>query len=198
MATKKDGKRSYGGSGNREYKSDVIFMMLQIPEYALNVYNAMNNSDYTDPDLVEIILLENGISLSIRNDASFCISNYLNLYEHQPSYSPNAPLRFLIYLTGLLRKIIAKRDLYGRKLVQIETPHFAIFYNGTEKRPEREALKLSDTFINKTDQPEKETRKMLDIQENLDIHENLSKEVCKMCQNTKKLLHFSTFSVILT
>ena len=39
---------------------------------------------------------------------------------------------------------------------------------------------------------------MLDIQENLDIHENLSKEVCKMCQNAKKMLHFSTFSVILT
>ena len=154
MATKKDRKRNYCGNGNREYKSDVISMMLQIPEYALNVYNAMNNSDYTDPDLVEIVLLENGISLSIRNDASFCISNYLNLYEHQSSYSPNAPLRFLIYLTGLLRKMIEKRDLYGRKLVQIETPHFAIFYNGTEKRPEREVLKLSDAFINKTDQPE--------------------------------------------
>lgn len=30
------------------------------------------------------------------HDASFFISNYLNLYEHQSTYSPNAPLRFLI------------------------------------------------------------------------------------------------------
>lgn len=94
--------------GNREYKSDVFSMMLRIPEYALDVYNAMNGSDYTNAELIEIILLENGISLSIRNDASFFISNYLNLYEHQSTYSPNAPLRFLIYLTNLMKDIVEK------------------------------------------------------------------------------------------
>ena len=150
----KDKKRNYRSNGNREYKRDVISMMLQIPEYALDVYNAMNDSAYTDPDMIQIMRLENGISLSVRNDASFFISNYLNLYEHQSTYSPNAPLRFLIYLTNLLKKLIGKRDLYGRKRVQIATPHFAVFYNGTEKRPEKEVLKLSDAFINRTDTPE--------------------------------------------
>ena len=150
----KDKKRNYRSNGNREYKSDVISMKLQIPEYALDVYNAMNDSVYTDPDMIQIMRLENGISLSVRNDASFFISNYLNLYEHQSTYSPNAPLRFLIYLTNLLKKTIRKRDLYGRKRVQIATPHFAVFYNGTEKRPEKEVLKLSDAFINRTDTPE--------------------------------------------
>ena len=150
----KDKKRNYRSNGNREYKSDVISMMLQIPEYALDVYNAMNDSVYTDPDMIQIMRLENGISLSVRNDASFFISNYLNLYEHQSTYSPNAPLRFLIYLTNLLKKTIRKRDLYGRKRVQIATPHFAVFYNGTEKRPEKEVLKLSDAFIHHTDTPE--------------------------------------------
>ena len=150
----KDKKRNYRSNGNREYKSDVISMMLQIPEYALDVYNAMNNSGYTDPDMIQIMRLENGISLSVRNDASFFISNYLNLYEHQSTYSPNAPLRFLIYLTSLLKKMIGKRDLYGRKRVQIATPHFAVLYNGTEKRPEKEVLKLSDAFIHQTDTPE--------------------------------------------
>ena len=150
----KDRKRNYRSNGNREYKSDVISMMLQIPEYALDVYNAMNDSAYTDPDMIQIMRLENGISLSVRNDASFFISNYLNLYEHQSTYSPNAPLRFLIYLTSLLKKMIGKRDLYGRKRVQIATPHFAVFYNGTEKRPEKEVLKLSDAFINQMDAPE--------------------------------------------
>ena len=150
----KDKKRNYGSNGNREYKSDVISMMLQIPEYALDVYNAMNNSAYTDSDMIQIMRLENGISLSVRNDASFFINNYLNLYEHQSTYSPNVPLRFLIYLTDLLKNTIGKRDLYGRKRVQIATPHFAVLYNGTEKRPEKEVLKLSDAFINRTDTPE--------------------------------------------
>ena len=150
----KDKKRNYGSNGYREYKSDVISMMLQIPEYALDVYNAMNDSAYADPDMIRIMRLENGISLSVRNDASFFINNYLNLYEHQSTYSPNVPLRFLIYLTDLLKNTIGKRDLYGRKRVQIATPHFAVFYNGTEKRPEKEVLKLSDAFINQTDTPE--------------------------------------------
>ena len=154
LMAQKDKKRNYHSNGNREYKSDVISMMLQIPEYALDVYNAMNDSVYTDPDMIQIMRLENGISLSVRNDASFFISNYLNLYEHQSTYSPNAPLRFLIYLTNLLKTTIRKRDLYSRKRVQIATPHFAVFYNGTEKRPEKEVLKLSDAFINRTDTPE--------------------------------------------
>lgn len=141
-------------SGNREYKSDVISMLLRIPKYALDVYNAMNGSDYMDPELIQIMLLENGISLSVRNDASFFINNYLNLYEHQSTYSPNAPLRFLIYLTNLIKQTISKRDLYGRRLVPIATPHFAVFYNGTEERPDREELRLSDAFINETDAPE--------------------------------------------
>ena len=144
--------------GNREYKSDVFSMMAKIPEYALDVYNAMNQTDYTDPNLVKIMVLENGISLSVRNDASFFISNYLNLYEHQSTYSPNAPLRFLIYLTNLLMRLIRKEDLYRKKLIKIETPHFVVFYNGKEKRPEKEILKLSDAFINPADNPEIELK----------------------------------------
>ena len=140
--------------GNREYKSDVFSMMAKVPEYALDIYNAMNGSDYTDPKLVKIMVLENGISLSVRNDSSFLISNHVNFYEHQSTYSPNAPLRFLIYFTNLLMRIIKREDLYRRKLIKIETPHFVVFYNGKEKRPEREILKLSDSFLNKTDNPE--------------------------------------------
>ncbi|MBR6344835.1 MAG: hypothetical protein IKR70_03795, partial [Lachnospiraceae bacterium] len=32
-------------------------------------------------------------------------------------------------------------------------PHFVVFYNGLEKRPETEVLKLSDSFYHKTDDP---------------------------------------------
>ncbi len=33
-------------TGNREYKSDVFSMLLEDPENALSLYNAMNDSDY--------------------------------------------------------------------------------------------------------------------------------------------------------
>ena len=96
---------------NREYKSDVFSMLMKVPEYALDAYNGMNMSAYTDPSLLEIDTLENGISLSIRNDASFLIDSHLNLYEHQSTYNPNAPLRNLFYLTNLLSRYIRQKAL---------------------------------------------------------------------------------------
>ena len=43
-------------TGNREYKSDVFSMLLEDKVNALLLYNALNDSDYTNPDDVEILL----------------------------------------------------------------------------------------------------------------------------------------------
>ena len=64
---------------NREYKSDVFSMLMESKENALEVYNALNDSEYTNPEDVEIVQLERGVSLSIRNDASFIIDMNINL-----------------------------------------------------------------------------------------------------------------------
>ena len=53
---------------NREYKSDVFSMLMESKENALEVYNALNDSEYTNPEEVEIVQLERGVSLSIRNE----------------------------------------------------------------------------------------------------------------------------------
>ena len=43
---------------NREYKSDVFSMLMEDKANALEVYNALNESDYTDPEEVELVHLE--------------------------------------------------------------------------------------------------------------------------------------------
>ena len=91
-------------TGNREYKSDVFSMLLEDKKNALLLYNALNDSDYTNPDDVEICTLEKGISLTVRNDASFVIDSSLNIYEHQSTVCPNMPLRSLIYVANHLEK----------------------------------------------------------------------------------------------
>ena len=141
-------------AGNRQYKSDVFSMLLEDPKNALEVFNAVNGTDYDDPSKVEIYLLDKGVSLSIYNDASFILDMKLSLYEHQSTYNPNIPLRNLIYIANLLQKLISKRDLYGSRLIKIPTPCFAVFYNGTEPRPEVEELRLSKAFENFSDEPE--------------------------------------------
>ena len=65
-------------AGNREYKSDVFGMLMEEPGYALEMYNALNHSDYRNSGLVEVCSLERGISLSVRNDAAFILD--MNLY----------------------------------------------------------------------------------------------------------------------
>ena len=144
--------------GNREYKSDLFSMLLQEKKYALEVYNALNGSDYSDPEEIEIITTEHGVSLSIRNDASFVIDRRINYYEHMSTYSTNVPLRLLIYFVNDLERYfsINHKDLFRRKRIMIPTPHFVVFYNGVEPREEVEEMRLSASFCHETDEPELE------------------------------------------
>ena len=118
--------------------------------------NAVNNTNYENPEDIQIFRLEKGISLSMRNDASLILDMYLNIYEHQSTYSPNMPLRSLLYLAEMYKILVKDKDLYGRTLIKIPTPKFVVFYNGTEERPSVETLRLSDAFIHKTDTPDLE------------------------------------------
>lgn len=137
--------------GNREYKSDVFSMLMEDKAYALDVYNALNHSHYNKPEDVEMILLERYVSLTVRNDASFIIGMDMNFYEHQSTYNPNMPLRGLLYYADTMEHRIKECNIniFGRKLVEIPTPKFVVFYNGVEKRPAVEKMKLSEAFINK-------------------------------------------------
>ena len=140
-------------SGNREYKSDVFSMLMQDKERALQLYNAMNGSSYDNPEDVEIVIHDGGISLSVRNDASFIVDARLSIYEHQSTVCPNMPVRSLIYFSVILSDMLSDKkkgtkkgkNIYGRRLVKIPTPHFVVFYNGEEEQPEVQELKLSDS-----------------------------------------------------
>lgn len=144
--------------GNREYKSDVFSMLMEDPHNALSLYNAMNGSSYTDPDMVEMCRLDKGVSLSIRNDAAFVLDSNLSLYEHQSTVCPNMPIRNLIYFTNIAEQMLKKRNIYGRSLIRIPTPRFAVFYNGDEEQPEQYDMKLSDAFMRPSDDPQLELK----------------------------------------
>lgn len=151
-------KRKHNNKGNREYKSDVFSMLMQDKKNALEVFNVLNHSDYDNPDELKIITTSHGIFLSIRNDASLLIDNHVSYYEHQSTYCPNMPLRCLIYYMNDIGEYIDfdENNLYGYNQISLPTPHFVVLYNGHTKRPEKEILKLSDSFYHKTEKPELE------------------------------------------
>lgn len=131
---------------NRLYKSRLFVMLFEDKKNLLELYNAVSGKHYEDPELLKINTLDNAIYMSMRNDLSFLIDARLSLYEHQSTYSPNLPLRFLFYLADLLSGITREKNLYGKKKVKIPTPRFLVFYNGEAPQPDSKVLKLSDLY----------------------------------------------------
>ncbi|HJC64806.1 MAG TPA: hypothetical protein H9753_14525 [Candidatus Blautia merdavium] len=121
-------------------------MLFEDKKNLLELYNAVSGKHYEDPELLKINTLDNAIYMSMRNDLSFLIDARLSLYEHQSTYSPNLPLRFLFYLSDLLSGITRDENLYGKKKVKIPTPRFLVFYNGEAPQPDSKVLKLSDLY----------------------------------------------------
>lgn len=172
--------------GNREYKSDVFSMLLEDPVRALEVYNAINGTSYEDPSLVERIEVgERGISLSVRNDASFVLDASLSLYEHQSTICPNMPMRSLVYFSQIIRRMLRNRNVYGRTQIKIPVPHFVVFYNGTEPAEESYELRLSDAFEKHTDVPQIEL-----ICRVYNINKGNNKKLMEQCRTLREYMYF--------
>ena len=121
----------------RNYKDTVSRMLFREPENALSLYNALNGTSYTDASQITFNMLDNAIYMGMQNDISFLIMNEVNLYEHQSTYNLNMPLRDLFYVAELLQVYVKDQSLYSSKLIKLPTPHFVVFYNGIESKPER-------------------------------------------------------------
>lgn len=131
---------------NRTYKATIFAMLFEDKEHLLELYNAISGKHYTNPEMLEINTLENAIYMAMRNDISFLIDARLSLYEHQSTYSPNLPLRFLLYISALYSSMTREANLYGTKPIELPPPRFVIFYNGKVEQPDRQILKLSDLY----------------------------------------------------
>lgn len=131
----------------RDFKSRMFIMIFRDKERLLTLYNAMSGRAYTDPEELTITTLENAIYMSMKNDLSFLIGMRLSLYEHQSTHNPNMPIRFLFYLADVYSGLLKGRNLFGTRRVMLPPPKFIVFYNGMEKRPDREVLQLSDSYI---------------------------------------------------
>ena len=53
---------------NRKYKDTVFRMLFSDRNNLLSLYNAVNGSNYEDPDALEIVTLENAVYMGMKND----------------------------------------------------------------------------------------------------------------------------------
>ena len=88
------------------------------------------------------------LHMDYKNDISFLIDSTLNLYEHQSTWNPNMPLRGLGYFARLYEDYVRLNELniYSETRLKLPKPQYFVFYNGTKAEPDRQILKLSDSF----------------------------------------------------
>ena len=172
---------------NREYKDRLFKFIFKDKEKLLSLYNALNSSHYTNAEDIEITTLEDVIYCKMKNDISFIIDDRLSLFEHQSSYNPNMPLRGFLYFARHFEKYIEENevDIYGKKLIELPTPKFIVFYNGDGMEAERTVLRLSDSFIHA-----KEKACMELEAEVLNINYGNNKELMEGCRPLMEYAYF--------
>lgn len=163
-----------------KYKDSVFRMLFNDKKELLSLYNALNNSNHTNPDDIIINTIGDSTFLKVKNDVSFIFNYELNVFEHQSTPCPNMPLRDLFYVAKLLKKITQEDDLYASKLVKIPTPKFYVFYNGTEPLPDEKIYRLSEQFEKQTATPDIELTVTV-----LNINEGNNKKLMAACNTLK-------------
>ena len=144
-----NGSMAEGERINFKYKDTVFRLLFSDKERLLSLYNALSTKRCDNIDDLKVVTLEDAIYMEVKNDIAFLVGTDIHMYEHQSTFNPNMPLRFLQYIAAEYQRLTDKRSLYSRKLVKLPTPHFVVFYNGTESTPDHDVLKLSDAFERK-------------------------------------------------
>ena len=165
----------------RNYKDSLFRMLFKDKENLLSLYNALNKTDYTDVEGLEITTLENAVYMNYKNDVSFMFDFELMLYEHQSTVNPNIPLRDLFYVADILQKRTYNKDLYSSSLIRIPSPRFVVFYNGTDHLPERQTLRLSDSYEKELENLELELTVTM-----YNINPGYNKEIMDACRTLKE------------
>lgn len=166
---------------NRNYKDTLFRMIFKEPCELLSLYNALNDTNYTNPEDLEIVTLENAIYMNMKNDLACVVDCHLQLYEHQSSVNPNMPLRDLLYVAREYEKLFGEVTLYSTKQVKIPTPSFIVFYNGSAKQPERVEMKLSDAFEIPVENPSLELKVV-----QLNINHGHNKALLEKCRTLQE------------
>ena len=174
---------------NTKYKDRLFRLIFHEKKELLELYNAVNESYYTNPDDLEITTIEDVVYMGMRNDLSFIIGDEMNLYEHQSTFCPNLPLRGLFYFSSVYKAYIEpmKHKLYSTSELKIPFPQYIVFYNGIEEQPERQELKLSTLFIEngKEKAPALECTALV-----LNVNYGQNKELMERCKTLKEYAQF--------
>ena len=170
---------------NRTYKDRLFKIIFEGKKELLSLYNALTGKNYQNPDELEINTIDDVIYMHLKNDMSFILDDWQNLFEQQSTFNPNQPLRGFFYFADLYKVKYFGKKIYSTRLLKIPTPQYIVFYNGTTSMPDRKELRLSDAFQQPTVQPDIEV-----VAHMLNINYGHNKELMERCQKMKEYAQF--------
>ena len=170
---------------NRTYKDRLFKIIFEDKKELLSLYNALTGKNYQNPDELEINTIDDVIYMHLKNDMSFILDDWQNLFEQQSTFNPNQPLRGFFYFADLYKVKYFGKKIYSTRLLKIPTPQYIVFYNGTTNMPDKKELRLSDAFQQPTEQPDIEV-----VAHMLNINYGHNKELMERCRKLKEYAQF--------
>lgn len=174
---------------NRKYKDRLFRFVFRDKKDLLELYNAINGTDYHNTEELKVNTLEDVLYLGMKNDMSFLLDTSMSLYEHQSTWNENMPLRGLLYFAELYQRYLEENGYRltgtGRRL-PLPFPRYVVFYNGTKEEPDQTQLLLSDSFKGREGEvPSLECRTVV-----LNINYGHNQAIMERCRRLKDYSEF--------
>ena len=169
----------------RNYKDTVFVTVFREKKCLLELYNAIFDTNYNANTPIDIVTIKDVLFRTLKNDVAFTLGeHFIILVEHQSTLSDNLPLRDLLYISTLFKRMTDSKRLYRKKALMIPRPHFIVLYNGTADTPEYQELRLSDLYLGKLQDGEEDALQLIVRVYNINSSKN--SKLLKKCETLKQ------------
>lgn len=143
------GRENEQKKGNRKYQDSMFHALFSEREGAIELYNAIEGTNYGPETEIKFVTLENVLYANIKNDLGFEIADkFVVLMEHQSTINYNMPARQLQYVAEVIKRALEKEELFKKKRARLLIPEFYVIYTGSADWNVKE-LRLSDSYVGK-------------------------------------------------
>lgn len=157
----------------RTYKDSVFVTIFHDKSKLIELYNALFNTNYDESAPIDIVTIKDVLFRTLKNDLAFVLGGrFVVLVEHQSSINENMPLRDLMYISTVLKRMIDTTRLYREKRLMIPRPSFVVLYNGTKDFPAYQELRLSDSFLGEKQKDEEDALQLIVKVYNINTEKN--------------------------
>ena len=173
----------------RTYKDSVFVTIFHEKTKLIELYNALFDTNYDESAPIDIVTIKDVLFRTLKNDVAFVLGGrFVVLVEHQSSINENMPLRDLMYISTVLKRMIDTTRLYREKRLMIPRPSFVVLYNGTKDFPAYRELRLSDSFLGEKQKDEEDALQLIVKVYNINTEKN--SEILGRCETLRQYSRF--------